>query len=190
MVKKLNTYGKILHVFTAFFPLYLYWAYFSFTKIESFAYKNLFDKWNSSFLVLCIFSVLSIFLFYYELLKNGKNHDKEINVKTSKKSSGHLRYIIGSFSPFILFLVDFITKAQQVSNTSTIVGTAFFILMGFILVFKEETGIMYNIFYWPYQILTVTTKQGKECVIITKKDSLSGHIKVTQLDKKVFKEWN
>ena len=189
MVKQLNVYGKLLHIFTAFFPLYSYWTYFSFTKIGSFNVENLFQKEAISFFILCILTIFSIVVFYFVLLKKRKNPDKELNIKKSEKNSGYLKYTIGSLSPFILFLVEFINN-PQLSKASIIIGTAFFIIMGVILVFKEETGILYNLFYLPYHTLSVTTKEGKTYVVVTTKEKLSGYIKVNQLDGKIFREWN
>ena len=58
------------------------------------------------------------------------------------------------------------------------------------LILKAENGILYNIFYLRYNILNVKTEDGKEIIIISKKENLTGYVEVFQLDKKVFKEWN
>lgn len=189
MVKQLNAYGKLLHIFTAFFPLYSYWAYFSFKKIESFSVENIFRREIIIFFILILFSLMSIILFYSILLKKRNSPDKEFNVKKSEKNSGYLRYAIGSLSPFVLFLAEFINN-PQLSKVSIIVGTIFFVIMGVILVFKEETGILYNLFYLSYHTLLVTTNEGKEYTVVTTKEKLSGYIKVNQLDRRVFREWN
>lgn len=182
-------YGRLLHAFTAFFPVYIYWAYFFFTKVESWTLEGML-KYNSIvFLLLCLSSLLSIFLFYKLILKKTNSPDKEFNVKNSEKRAGHIKYVIGSLSPFILFLGEFVMD-NNISVLSVIVGTIFFIVMGLISIFKEETGILYNVFYLPYNILNIKLSNGKEIIVLSKQNSLSGFIKVYQLDKMVFKEWN
>jgi len=189
MVKRLNIYGKLLHIFTAFFPIYVYWGYFFFTQLTSWSIKNIIQIEYIMFIILCISSVSSVLIFYIGILKKGKNPDKEFNIKSTEKKSSYIRYMIGSLSPFLLFFSEFI-KNNQISNTSMIVGTILFIIIGLILVFKDETGILYNLFYIPYHILNVKTKDGQEIIIVSKKQNLTRYIKVFQLDKKVFKEWN
>ena len=189
MSKRLNTHGKLLHAFTAFFPMYIYWAYFFFTKIESWNLEDMLNFDSIMFVLLCLSSVLSIFLFYKVILKRTKSPDKEFNVTSSEKKAAHTKYVVGSLSPFILFLGEFV-KDNNISLLSVIVGTIFFVIVGLISIIKEETGILYNIFYVPYNILNVKTNNGKEMIILSKQSSLSGFIKVYQLDKMVFKEWN
>lgn len=189
MVKRLNTYGKLLHSFTAFFPLYVYWAYFLSKRITVWSLKNIIQLEYALFVILCVFSVSSLYLFYGVILKKRKNPDKEINIKSIERKSSHLKYIISSFTPFLLFLAEFI-KDDSISNTSVIVATTLFIIMGLVLVFKEENGILYNIFYFPYHILNVKTRDGKDFVVISRKQDLSGYLKMSQLDKKVYKEWS
>jgi len=188
MVKRLNLYGKLLHSITAFFPLYIYWTYFLSKRVTSWSFNNLIQLEYSLFLVLGIFSVGSIYIFYRVIMKKRKNADKEINIKSIEKKSSYIRYMISSLSPFILFLAEFI-KDNTISNTAVVVGTILFIVLGVVFIFKEEKGILYNIFYLPYYILNVKTKDGKEIVIISKKQDLTRYIKVYQLDKKVYKEW-
>ncbi|MDO8642600.1 MAG: hypothetical protein Q7R76_03350 [Candidatus Woesearchaeota archaeon] len=189
MVKRLNLYGKILHVFTAFFPIYVYWAYFLSKRITSWSIKDIIQPEYIIFLILCMFSIISVYLFYQVILKKSKNQDKEINIRSTEMKSSHVRYIISSLSPFILFLAEFI-KDNTISKTSVVVGSIIFIVIGLVLILKEENGILYNLFYIPYYILNVKTKDGKELIIISKKQYLTGYIKVSQLDGKVFKEWN
>ncbi len=189
MVKRLNLFGKLLHVFTAFFPIYIFWAYFSSTKVTSWSIKNIFQIEYSLFIVLALFSISSIFIFYKILLKKPKIPNEQFNIKDTSKKSAYIRYMIGSLSPFILFITKFINN-NQISNTSAILGTSFFIIIGLILILKDETGILYNIFYLPFHILNAKTKNGKDIIIISKKENLTGYIKVFQLNNKVFKEWN
>ena len=130
-----------------------------------------------------------MYLFYKVILKKGKSPNKEINIRSTEKKSSHIRYIISSLSPFILFLAEFI-KDNTISNTSVVIGTVLFVVIGLVLIVKEENGILYNLFYIPYHVLSVKTKDGKELIIISKKKDLTGYIQVFQLDKKVYKEWN
>jgi len=188
MVKRLNFYGKMLHSITAFFPLYIYWAYFLSKRVTSWSIDNIVQLEYLLFVGLCILSVGSIYLFYKVIMKKRKNADKEINIKSIEKKSSHIRYILSSLFPFILFFAEFI-EDSTISNTSVIVGTIFFIILGFVLIFKEENGILYNLFYIPYHIFNVKTKDGKELILVSKKQDLTGYLKVYQLDKKVYKEW-
>lgn len=189
MVKRLNFFGKLLHAFTAFFPLYVYWAYFFFNNVESFIFQEILQRDTIIFILLSFLSVVSILVFYLILVKKNRTADRELNIKSSSKISGHFKYIIGSLSPFALFIAEFLQN-NQISKISTVIGTIFFVALGLILIFKDEDGILYNLFYLPYNMLTVQTKDGKQAIIISRKESLSNYVKVNQLDKKVFKEWN
>ncbi len=189
MTKRLNLCGKLLHTFTAFFPMYIYWAYFFSTKIESWDIKDVINTNSIIFIVLILLSILSVYLFYIVILKKTKSPDKEFNIKSSEKKATQIKYIVMSLLPFMLFFGEFFNN-NTISLWSVIIGTIFFIVVGLILVMKEETGILYNLFYIPYNILNVKMENGKEIIIISKKNNLTGFIKVYQLDKRVFKEWN
>ena len=187
MVKRLNLFGKLLHVFTSFFPIYLFWAYFLSTKITSWSIENIFQIEYILFSILILFSLLSIFTFYKIILRKPKVANEQFNILGTNKKSAYIRYMIGSLLPFILFITKFINN-NQISNTSAILGTSFFVIIGLILILKDETGILYNIFYLPFHILNAKTKNGKDIIIISKKENLTGYIKVFQLNNKVFKE--
>jgi len=179
MVKVLNLWGKLLYCFTAFFPLYVYWAYYFSTKIYPFKIENLINFDQLLFFILLLFSIFSLTIFYHYLIKREK-YEKEIFIKSSEKDSKYMQYFVGALSPFILFLIEFI-RDTQIYNDGIIVGTIVFILLGFIFVCKDEYGILYNIFLIRYKILRVKTKDEKDFIIITKKDNLSGYTKVTRL---------
>lgn len=189
MTKSLNKYGKLLYLFTVFFPLYVYWAYFSLINITSLNLRELYRREILVFFLLCFCAISSIIVFFFVLLRKQKHPEKEINVKTSEKKSNYFREVIGVFPPIILFLSDFLDKSES-SMARGIIGTVFMIIIWTVLIFKDGKGILYNIFYLPYHILDVTTNDNKRYVIITKKDHLSGYTKLNQLDREVFKEWN
>ncbi|GAF87564.1 unnamed protein product, partial [marine sediment metagenome] len=141
------------------------------------------------FMGVILMALGSIFVFYKILIKTSTHPDKEIKVNDSKKQAGHFKYILGSLSPFILFIITLISD-KNISNVSAIVGSIFFTILAIILIFREESGILYNIFYLPYNILEIATEKGSNILIITKKDNLYNYVKVKQLNRKVFKEWN
>lgn len=189
MVKKLNFWGKLLYCFTAFFPIYVYWSYYFYARIDSFKIENLFRYEQIYFLIAVLISITSIIVFYEILIKRRKKQDSEIFIKASEKDSKYMQYFVGSLSPFILFIIE-IFKSTTVYNSGIILGSIAFVILGFIFIYKDEYGILYNLFLIRYKILKIRNKEGKEYIIITKKDSLSGYIRVMQLDRKVFLEWN
>lgn len=185
MVKRLNSLGKLLYIFTALFPLYIYGLYFLILKsLANFSYVYLFF-----IALLGIFIVLSPSIFFGDLVTKGKKHDKEIFVKSCQKNSKHLVYIISSLSPFLLFIIE-IWRDTNYYDSAVLITSIMFVLVGFVLVFKDEEGILYNLFFIRYNVLTIKDKQDNEKMILSNKDSLSGYIKVNQLNRKVFKEWN
>ena len=180
MVKRLNFTGKMLHLFTALFPIFIYWTFIFFTKVQSWSFKEIYNKEYIIFILLSILTISSVLIFYFILDKKRKNPDKQVKIFTSTKHSNHIKYVVGSLSPFLLFIVEFFNDTIVV-NIGIIVATIMFILIAIILIFKEDTGILYN-------FLDVKTDKGN-VTIISKKDSLTNHVKTIQLDKKVFKEW-
>jgi len=185
MVKRLNNFGKILYGFTALFPLYVYGVYFFVLKsLEKFSYLYLF------FIILFgIFAILSPSVFFGDLVRKKDKPDKEIFVKSSQKNSKHLVYTISSLSPFLLFVIE-IWRETNYYNPAVLIASITFFLIEFILVFKDEEGILYNIFFIKYNVIAIKDKENNDKVILSSKDSLSEYVKVNQLNKGVFKEWN
>lgn len=182
MAKILSSIGKLTYLFTALFPLYVFWAYFFITKINfsSINFKDINLLLSGLFLLFTISSPIS----FYFLVKKKKSQDTELFVKNSKKESKHLISALGSISPFLIFLLE-IFKDSTLYIPALITATLFFILTGIILTFKDEYGILYNLFFIRYNILSVEDK-----IIISNKGSCSGHVKVNQLNKRIFKKWN
>ncbi len=188
MVKRLNLFGKSLYCFTAFFPLYLYWGFIFYNKIESFRIENLTKFVNLGFIISLSFSIISLIIFYGFLIKKSKQHDKEILIKNSEKDSKYMQYFVGSLSPFIMFFIELL-RQNKTYDASIILGSIVFVVLGIIFIFKDEYGILYNLFFIPYKLLNVIEKNNN-LIVISKQDHLSGHVKVNQLNKKVFIEWN
>jgi len=185
MVKIINSLGKFLYLLTSLFPVYLFIVYiFLLRSVNSFNYLNLI-----TLIIFCILSISSPIIFFKILIRNRQNFDKEIFIKSSKKDSRHLLYVFGSLSPLILFLVEFV-KNKIPYETTSIIGVTFFVLIGILLIYKDDEGILYNLFFIFYKISKITDKKGFEKIIISKKDTLSGYIKVNQLNKNIFREWN
>ena len=185
MVKRLNNFGKLLYGFTALFPLYIYGLYFFILKsLEKFSYIHL-----SFITILGIFIILSPLIFFGNLVGRKEKHDKEIFVKSSQKNSKHFVYMVSSFSPLLLFIIE-IWRETSNYNSAVLITSIIFVLIESILMFKDEEGILYNLFFIKYNVLTIRDKNDNEKIILSSKDSLSKYIKVNQLDGKVFKEWN
>ena len=187
MVKKLNIYGKLLYAFTAFFPLYVFWSYYFFDKISSWSFDKIFQINYIGFAILLALSIAAFFVFYGYLIRKPKKPDREIAISNTERVSSYLKYVISSLSPFSLFIVNLYNGES--SLIVIILGTAIFVIILLILIFKDEKGILYNLFYLPYHILSSTTKEDKQITIISRKPEIDGYTKVHQLDKEVFKEW-
>src|SRR3989344_1476577 len=179
MVKQLNFHGKILHSITSFFPIYVFWSFFWYKNIDSWSIKNLIQLETVLFILLSVLSIGSIFLFYGVILRKRKSPDKEINIESTEKASSYLQYSLGAISPFLLFLSELL-KDASFSKSTAIIGTMLFIITGLMLVWKDERGILYNIFYIPYQILIAKTREGRELTIISKRLYVNGYIRLVQ----------
>ncbi|MBU0963063.1 MAG: hypothetical protein KKD48_04130 [Nanoarchaeota archaeon] len=124
-------------------------------------------------------------IIFFNLIKNKKSADCEILVKSSKKDSKYAIYFLGAISPFLTFLLDFFLKNSELHIPSMIVATSVFILGGIILIFKDEYGVLYNLFFLKYHFILVQDK-----IIVSNQEAHSGYVKVTQLNNRVFKTWN
>ena len=185
MPKRLTNIGKLLYVFTALFPLYLYWAYFFYTQVQPLSVTNLLNLNGLGFFTMVVLSILSAVIFYVLVMKKRKRYDKEIQVKESKKASLYSPRIIGSLSPFVLLIFS-----RVLDLSAAIVATAFFLILGLTIILRDETGILCNFFFIFYNINKVTTTKGQKYTVISKKGNLSGYIKVSQLDNGIYREWN
>jgi len=188
MARRLNVLGKIAYLFTSLFPLYLFWFYFyvsklNFKQLNNFQYLNSLNIYLGGFFLLC--SIISPIIFY-GLIKNKETSDTEILVKNTKRDSRYAIYFLGAISPFLTFLLEFLLKnSSEFYMPSIIVSTILFSLGAVVLIFKDEYGILYNVFFLRYNFLSIGDK-----VMISDKNTHSGYVKVIQLNNKVYKKWN
>jgi hypothetical protein len=185
MVKRLNILGKLVHLFTATFPLFLYWSFVFFTKIQTWSTLTMN---HVMFFMMAILSIGSILTFYKIINRKRKNPDREFKIISSSKHSNYFKYAIGSLFPFILFIGEFFKNGKAL-EVEILIATIIFLIILIILIFKDDKGILYNLFYLPYHFLEIKTKNATY-ILISKKESLTNYVKSVQLDKMVFKEWN
>lgn len=187
MVKRLNNFGRLIYLFTALFPLYLFWAYYFIFQIEisEFASRIILTDYNLYIgAIFFIFMVLCPIVFF-KLIKLNNSPDKEFLIKDSRRDSRYFMYFIGALSPLLVFIPEIYIKSQNIQMFSLVIASLIFIFGGMILVFRDDNGILYNLFFLKYHIITFHDKS-----IITKYPFHSGYIKVSQLNNRIFRAWN
>ena len=109
MVKRISFIGKLLYLFTALFPLYLFWTYFFINRINFGTLNKIRDILSYQefyFGIIFLFFVILSPIVFFSLIKNKEKADGEVFIKNSRKSSKHIKYALIAIIPFLNFLLE------------------------------------------------------------------------------------